>query len=74
MRTAVLRSAGVGLYGRRWQSEIARDLGVSVRTVARWLADEAMPDDVPDRLRPIVRARLEAIEAVRRLLWSDRKG
>lgn len=34
----LLVEAGEALYGARWQSDIARDLGVSDRTVRRWVA------------------------------------
>jgi len=33
--------ASVCYGGNRWQSQIARDLGVSDRTVRRWIAGEA---------------------------------
>lgn len=33
-----LRAAGETLHGPRWQSALARDLGVADRTVRRWLA------------------------------------
>lgn len=44
MSSKLLRDAGEGLYGPRWQSEISRDLGVSDRTMRRWLAGA---DDLP---------------------------
>jgi len=34
----LLAEAGEALYGPRWQSEVARDLGCNVRTVQRWVA------------------------------------
>ena len=34
----LLVDAGEALYGPRWQSELARDLGVADRTVRRWVA------------------------------------
>lgn len=34
----LLVEAGEALYGPRWQSELARDLGVSDRTMRRWVA------------------------------------
>jgi hypothetical protein len=44
--TDLLRAAGEALYGRDWQSAIARDLGVSSRTVRFWAAGERrIPDD-----------------------------
>lgn len=35
---------GEALYGPRWQSDLARDLGVADRTVRRWAAGAS---DVP---------------------------
>lgn len=66
----LLKVVGSALYGQHWQVQIASDLGVSYRTVSRWLAFDAMPADVPKRLRPIVKARLDRLVEVRRLLWS----
>ncbi len=34
----ILVECGEALYGPRWQSELARDLSVSDRTVRRWAA------------------------------------
>lgn len=34
----LLVECGEALYGQRWQSELARDLAVSDRTVRRWAA------------------------------------
>lgn len=47
MSPALLHSIGNALYGPRWQSELARDLGVSDRTVRRWSAGEhQVPDGI----------------------------
>lgn len=35
-----LRSVGSALYGENWQSAVARDLDVAIRTVQRWAAGE----------------------------------
>lgn len=40
----LLTEAGEALYGPRWQSELARDLDVSIRTMQRWAAGTT---DVP---------------------------
>ena len=40
----LLVETGEALYGPRWQSELARDLDVSDRTVRRWVAGTT---DVP---------------------------
>ncbi|KQY83734.1 hypothetical protein [Pelomonas sp. Root1444] len=40
----LLVEAGEALYGPRWQTDLANDLGVSDRTVRRWAAGT---QDVP---------------------------
>jgi len=40
----LLAECGEALYGPRWQSELARDLQVSDRTMRRWVAGTT---DVP---------------------------
>jgi hypothetical protein len=45
MSSRLLRETGEALYGPRWQSELARDLDVSDRTIRRWVAGS---DDVPE--------------------------
>jgi len=37
----LLQRVGEALYGPRWQSDLARDLAVSDRTMRRWVADAA---------------------------------
>lgn len=41
---ALLIACGQALYGQQWQSALARDLGVSDRTMRRWVAGD---QDVP---------------------------
>lgn len=40
----LLKDTGEALYGPRWQSDLARDLSISDRTMRRWAAGA---DDVP---------------------------
>lgn len=40
MTPELLRSAGEALYGASWRAPLARDLGVSDRTIQRWLRGE----------------------------------
>ena len=49
----LLVECGEALYGPRWQSELARELAVSDRTVRRWVAgtSEAPPGLYVDLLR-----------------------
>lgn len=42
-RVQIIRRAGLALFGDRWQSELARALGVNDRTVRRWSAGEEEP-------------------------------
>jgi len=53
MSSRLLQRVGEGLYGSRWQSDMARDLGVSDRTVRRWVAgaDDPKPGVYLDCLR-----------------------
>jgi len=39
----LLARAGEALYGPAWHSDLARDLGVSRRSVQRWAAGERSP-------------------------------
>lgn len=68
MSSKLLQDCGEALYGPRWQSDLSRDLGVSDRTVRRWVAGA---DDPPkgvyvDLLRLVTeRAQtLDELEAV----------
>ncbi len=36
----VMNAVGAALYGPQWQSQLARDLGVAIRTMQRWAAGE----------------------------------
>lgn len=56
-----LRIAGEALYGRRWQTPLSRDLGVSDRTIRNWAAGQGCPSDLPGRLLPILRQRDESV-------------
>lgn len=65
--TDLLREAGEALYGPRWQSDLARDLGVSDRTVRRWIAGTFdVPDGVWTQIRALLRQRGLALSVVRR--------
>jgi hypothetical protein len=43
----LLKRTGEALYGPRWQSDLARDLNVTDRTVRRWVEGTS---NVPDRV------------------------
>lgn len=42
---ALLREIGEALYGSRWQTELSLDLGVTNRTVRRWVTGETQPSE-----------------------------
>lgn len=39
----LIRAAGIACYGDRWQSALARALGVNIRTIRRWTSGEDIP-------------------------------
>jgi hypothetical protein len=47
MSSQLLKRTGEALYGPRWQSDLARDLNVTDRTVRRWVEGTS---NVPDRV------------------------
>jgi len=51
-----LETVGLALYGHRWQSSLARDLGVLPRTVRKWASSEK---PVPHRQWRYIAALLE---------------
>lgn len=64
---------GEALWGPHWKVEVARDLGVTYRTLMRWLASDAdLASEHVAVLRLLVRSRLAALEEARKLLWSKR--
>lgn len=71
MKPSAFVEIGEALYGSRWCTALARDLGVTYRTVVNWRSGRTrFPSDIVDRLRPIVRSRIEGAERARSLLWS----
>ena len=66
-----LTTIGEALYGPRWQTQLAIDVGVSDRTVRRWVSGQDVPRlGVLLNLRDIMtrkRARLEELE--RTIAW-----
>ena len=65
MSTKLLSDVGEALYGPRWQTELARDLGIADRTMRRWIAgdSEPAPGVWLDLLR-ITQERAMALDAV----------
>lgn len=71
---SLLAQVGQALYGPQWQSALARDLGVSDRTMRRWAAASA---DVPARigaeLLVLVQQRGDALAVLARRLQAGRE-
>jgi hypothetical protein len=62
---SLLAQTGVALWGSRWQSDLARELGVSDRTVRRWVAGTETPrDGVYHDLARICRERSGALSEI----------
>lgn len=61
----VLTAAGRVLYGDRWHTPLARDLGTTYRTVRHWLdGRHPTPAGLEERLRRLLTERGCEIEAV----------
>jgi hypothetical protein len=66
MTSALLYEVGEALYGDRWQSDLARDLSVSSRTVRRWAAqDSEVPRTVWEEVYGLLVAREKTFAALR---------
>lgn len=70
MKAALLEQVGRSVFGDRWKTDLARELGVTYRTLQRWCVAGVCPDDVRAEVRVVLRRRIEAAEAARKLLWS----
>lgn len=58
----VLSRAGNALYGQLWQSDMARAIGVSDRTVRRWVAGKsAVPASAWSAIVALMQRRAEAL-------------
>lgn len=69
MTIDLLREAGEALYGPLWQSELARALEVSDRTVRRWAAgDASIPAGVWPEIRDLAQSRSLLLADIRRRL------
>jgi len=69
MSSRLLKRVGEALYGPRWQSEVARDLGVSDRTVRRWVdRSYDVPDGVYVDLRKLCRKRAAELDKLLEVL------
>lgn len=73
MSNGILRDVGEALFGPRWQSDLARELKVTDRTMRRWLASDGdLPRGVALDLIRACDARILAINSVQdRLIEAD---
>ena len=61
----LLVEAGEALYGPRWQTALAADLGVSDRTMRRWVADtSAVPAGLYVDLLRLTQERAAVLDAL----------
>ena len=66
---SALTAIGVALYGPRWQTQLATDVGVSDRTVRRWVSGEDTPRlGVLLNLRDIMTRKREQLEKLERVI------
>lgn len=61
----ILEWAGEALYGARWQSPLARDLGTTDRNLRYWVAGtHSAPPDIKDQLIALLRHRGEKLHGI----------
>jgi transcriptional regulator with XRE-family HTH domain len=65
----LIRAIGEALFGTRWQTDVADALGVSSRTVRRWLTGEDQPR--PDVWRELHALLTQRGQQIRELLDGD---
>lgn len=67
--STLLADCGEALYGPRWQTDLARDLRVSDRTVRRWAAGEQpMPPSACADLLRLAQERAALLDSLARRL------
>jgi len=65
MTPTELRTIGEALWGERWQTSLAQAVGVSSRTVRRWLAGSwPVPVEIQAALGSLARDRIERLHAI----------
>jgi hypothetical protein len=70
----LLTRIGPVIYGFGWQTQLAKDLGWSARSMRRWLAgDHSLPDATADMLRRRIDKRIAELEKARKLLATAMK-
>lgn len=72
MTPDLLRQAGEALYGARWRAPLARDLGVSERTIFYWLQGSIGGKALEDKLSRLLLDRASVITAIEGLIYLER--
>ena len=57
-------AAGEALDGARWQSDLARALGITDRTMRRWAIDSDMPAGVAEKIADLYEKRSAALSTL----------
>jgi hypothetical protein len=70
--TITIADIGTELYGSRWQTELAKTLKVSDRTVRRWAAGSGVPRDVEIVLAQLATARAKRLMKLAEFLEDGR--
>lgn len=61
----LLQQAGEALYGPHWQTELASKLGVTYRTMRRWVSgSHNIPDGIWPEIGNLIIARAERLETI----------
>jgi transposase-like protein len=69
---ALVIAVGQALYGQQWQSALARDLGVSDRTMRRWVAGaQEVPDGLSVDLLRLCVERAQVLDDLEKKLKRD---
>lgn len=72
MDREILERVGLALYGAQWQSPLARDLGVAIRTLTRWHTGAFRPPDLTGELLALCEGRgLEIARLIGELDQTD---
>jgi hypothetical protein len=66
-----LRLCGETLYGARWRRDLASTLGVSERTVLRWIAGDSPIPDIAGALDRALATRARKLDQIREQLEVD---
>ena len=66
-----LHTIGRALYGARWQTDLAKALGVSERTVRRWVAGQPPPPGAWADMARLAEAKATDLARIAKLLEQE---